>query len=498
MKFKYLVTTVLLFVSPFIILGKDVRNIYDYNENCGKAYQYYMCMNFQAAHTVLIDEINKNPYNLMVTYLSDYEDCLTLLLISDRDELEKRKGHLEERMQLLEKGSPSSPWYRLCRAGIYFHWAIISLRYGEEISAALKFRKACILLKENEELFPEFEYNKVYTGLQLAVTGSLPGNYKWLASILGFRGDVTTGVATLNHFLDTHNARQPLYEECMLYSLFTRFYLSAGQEDVWQQLTSPQYQPRNNPLRTFVKATIALDHRKSAVAWETISPYVAGRTSSPYPVFDYLAGVALLARCDTSAATYFTRYLHNTKSDQYIKDCWQKMSLLWYLNGEQQKADYCYQQIRKQGTARLDADKQAEKFGSGQPWPAKTLLKARLLTDGGYYQQAFLLLSGLNTNVLSSPQEAEEYQYRLGRIYQDMGNNSKAIDSYQNAINIGRGRHEQFAARAALQMGRVLEQNGLIPEAVRKYRECLAMPRHDCQNAIDHQAVAALNRISAK
>ena len=41
------------------------------------------------------------------------------------------------------------------------------------------------------------------------------------------------------------------------------------------------------------------------------------------------------------------------------------MAFAWYVTGNMQHAQYCREQIKKHGTTKLDADKQAEKFGGG-------------------------------------------------------------------------------------------------------------------------------------
>jgi tetratricopeptide (TPR) repeat protein len=485
----------LFFFSAFKSNGKEPVYVYDYNEHCDRAYQYCMSMRFADAHAALIQEIKANPYNLMITYVADYEDCITLLLNSDRAELESRKSQMERRLELLEKGDQSSPWYRLCKSGVYLHWAIIHMRFGEEIKAAIKFRKSFSLLQENEHLFPAFEYNQVFSGLREAVVGSLPGSYKWLASIFGMTGNVINGTNRLAGFVNKHNEHHPLYAETVLYHLFTRFYLGDEREKVWNFINSPQFQTQNNLLHTFVKSTIALDYGKSITALQTLQAASACSDNNKFPVFDYLAGVALLTNSDTACISYFRRYLARNKSTNYIKDCWQKMANAYYIADDMVNAAHCRKQITANGIARLDADRQAENFGESSAWPIKKLLEARLLSDGGNYNRALQLLNSIELAALVNPADRSEYLYRTGRVYEALGDSKKALESYQLAINTGSKRHEQYASRAALQMGRIYEYAGMRSKAMSRYKECMSMPGHDFQNSIDHQAKSGMNRI---
>ncbi len=434
----------------------------------------------------------------MAVYIADYEDCIVLLLNCDKSDYAQRSGHLEERIKLLEQGDRSSPWYLFCKGGVYLRWAIINMRFGEQYQSALKFRKSFALLKNNRELFPQFEYNNTFAGLQEAVIGAIPGSYKWLAAIFGMNGSVKNGTEKLSSFLGGHNVNDPMYTETVLYYLYTRFYLLNEQKEVWNYLSGAHFPTRDNLLNTFVKVNLALDYRKSDTAIETLTTAASFSDYNKFPVFDYQMGLALLTKQDTNCNKYFRQYLYKTKSDIYIKDCWQKMALSSYISGNMGQAIFCRGQIKTGGSTRLDVDKQAHKFAESKTWPQRKLLQARLVIEGGYIKEAFTILSSIDTASLTDPADKAEYFFRYGRVYEESGNDIQALGAYQNAIKTGNKRHEQFAARAALQMGRIYERQGLKDLAMSRYQECLNMPAHDFQNSIDQLAKAGINRIEGK
>jgi hypothetical protein len=485
-----------------VLRGRAIVYQFDYNDNCSQAYQYFLSLHLAEGHDALTNENKINPGNLMATYLADYEDCIVLLLNCDQHDYDERIAHLQERISFIDKGDENDPWYRLCKAGIYLHWAIAEIRFGEQYKALINFRRSFALLKENQRRFPRFEYNTVFSGLEEAVVGSLPGNYKWLASVFGMKGNVKNGTDKLAAFINTHNYKQPLYSETVLYYLYTRFYLLSDQRGAWDFLTGPQFPTHNNLLNAFVKANLALDYRKADAAVATLREAAATADYARYPVFDYQMGVALLDRGDTACVPYFLHYLKENKSGLYIKDCWQKMAFAWYVNGNMKKANYCLSEIKNQGNTRLDADKQASRFAENKVWPVRSLLQARLLIEGGYYDQALSILNQINEASLSIADKAE-YNFRLGRIYEETAtgsnfsaNTRQALTCYRIAMSSGKGRHEQFAARAALQTAKIYEQLGMKKEATDMYQQCLDMPGHDFQNSIDQQAKAGINRVS--
>lgn len=488
----------ILLIFCFSWRGGAATYTYDYSENCRKAYENYLSLHVGEARGNLINEISTHPYNLMATYIADYEDCILLLLNCDKNDYTRREDHLEERIELLEKGDEASPWYRFCKAGVYLHWAIVNVRFGEQYSAAMNFRRSFALLKENQRRFPQFEYNQPFAGLEEAVVGSLPGSYKWLAALFGMKGSVKGGTEKLAKFVSSHKAGDLMYSETVLYYLYTRFYLLTQQKEVWEYLASPQFSTRNNLLHTFVKANLAIDARHSDAAIETLTAAAREPDYSQYPIFDYQMAMALFNKTDTSCNIYFRQYLAKNKSDLYIKDSWQKMALARYVEGNMAMAEFCRQQIKLHGTTRIDADKQAQKFAESNRWPLKQLLQARLLIEGGYYNRASGILGSIDTNMLLNPADKAEYFFRNGRIYEELAQYNNALEQYQHSINVGKDRHEQFAARAALHMGKVYEHTGNTTKALNSYRQCLDMPAHDFQNSIDQQAKAGVNRVEEK
>jgi len=485
-----------LLLSP--IPGQAGKYVYEYTGNCSRAYLDYMSLHMTDGQTAIITEVTTNPYNLMATYISDYDDYLVLLLNCNRADYEQRKENLDRRLDLLDNGNPASPWHRLCKAGIYLHWAIIHLRFGEQYKAVNYFRKSFALLKENQQLYPSFEYNKVFAGLQEAVIGSLPGNYKWIASVFGMKGNMRQGIDKLGSFINTHSEKDPLYAETVLYYSYTRFYLLLEQKEVWSFLNSLQFPTRDNLLNVFAKVTIGLDYRKSDAVMETLSAAARETNYDQYPIFDHQMGVALLSKLDTGCIGYFQRYLKKNKSDLFIKDSWLKMAYMHYIKGSATQVKQCMNNVKTQGYARGDADKQALKYAEKDVWPANKILQARLLTDGGYYNMALVLLRNLDPAKLPREADRLEYSYRMGKAYQELGDYNKALDSYQATINAGKTLHEQFAARAALQMGIIYERTGMKEQALKRYKECLAMPEHDFQNSIDQQAKAGILRVEGK
>ena len=470
--------------------------VYAYSERCHAAYQSFMSLNPADGRKELSAERSANPGNLMPWYISDYEDCLELIFNGDKAVYEAKRVNFEKRLDQLEKGDANSPWYRYCRAGVYMHWAIVQGRFGEHFKAALNFRKSFLLVKENEAKFPGFGPNKMLLGLHEAIVGTIPDDYKWIASVFGMKGNVRKGVAQITAYINNGDTDTPLRAEALIYYAYLKYYLLSEQEAAWAFVNSTLFETEDNLLNSFVKANLALNYRKAGVAVQTLKQMQEMPGYNNYPIFDFEMGSALLLSVDEDAVLYHNRFIQRYRGGLFIKDAWQQLAYSYYLQGNISKANYCRKQILLQGSKETDADKQAMRFASNTYWPAVPVLQARLLIDGGYYKQAYEKLKASEVNKLPTVADRLEYYFRLARVYDVTGQAEKALVLYDTTISMGRHRKEHFAARSALQTALLHEKNGRLKDAVEKFKECLSMKGHDFQANIDQQAKAGLNRLT--
>ncbi|MBW7914042.1 MAG: hypothetical protein H3C54_10190, partial [Taibaiella sp.] len=192
-----------------------------------------MALQPEAGREKIKKELIADPYNLMATFISDYEDCLLLLFNGNKIDYDQLKSHQYERLKLMDRGDESYPWHRLCQAGIYMHWAFVHLRFNENLKAGTSFRKSFLLLKENQRLFPGFEYDDIFLGIEEAAVGSLPDNYKWIASILGMKGNIHNGTSKVKKFIHKHDEGDAFYNEAVIYYTYINYYILADKEEAW-------------------------------------------------------------------------------------------------------------------------------------------------------------------------------------------------------------------------------------------------------------------------
>ena len=493
----------ILILTLFFLTGVASAQ-YDFNHQCREVYNEILNFRFNEAQTLIDQELQEHPDNLIPVFLENYIDFFKLFTGENKLEFEVLKGNKSKRLKLLEKGDKKSPYYRFCLAGVKLHWAFARLKFGEYTTAAFEIRSAFLLLKENEKLFPNFLPNEVGRGILHVIVGLIPDNYRWLANIAGLDGTIEEGVAELDSvfYYDGSNKVYNLFkpEACFyLAFVYTNLYYNKQKSlDLISQFDrdSSFIEYRNSPLIIFAKSSIYMKSGLNDNVVKLLSSYHPPQGTYPFLYLEFLEGLANLSRLDTTSAMFFNSFLDKFKGINYIKSGHQKLAWIFLLQGDTNSYKTEIFKAGKTGHTFVDDDKQAHSEYNVEIIPAIPLLKARLLFDGGYYQEALNIL--LNTSLedyIRSRKDLAEYTYRLGRIHHQMGNIKKAEKFYTKTVFLGRDIPHYYAANAALNLGLIYEKRGDFVGADTNYRICVSLKHDEYQNSLRQKAKAGLNRL---
>jgi len=179
----------------------------------------------------------------------------------------------------------------------------------------------------------------------------------------------------------------------------------------------------------------------------------------------------------------------------YRHYAWHRLSWYYLLDGDSSQYQMARRQVLDSGEAFLDADRQSLSEAR-DTLPANTLLlKARLLFDGGYYQEALGQLNDSTRVDLLNRRDSVEYTYRLGRIFDRLEDTEKALVFYRQVLAAGSGEDWYYAPNAALHSGMIYESDGNTEKALEYYRECLKINRSAYKKSIDYKARQGIRRL---
>jgi hypothetical protein len=360
----------------------------------------------------------------------------------------------------------------------------------------MDFRKSYQYFKDNRKAYPNFTPNDFYFGVMTTVVGTIPKGYQWIANILGLNGRISDGNAMVLKYL---NSKDELNKRCRNEALLVYPYLimnfEGNQHKTFNYIESMPYDFKRNQAHAYMATNLYLNHQQSKKALSIIQQMDKSDAYLTLPFWNLETGYAYINELKLDAAKKaLNNFVSSFKGKFYIKDAYEKLSWIAYLQGDAKQAEAYRKLVLSVGNQITDADKQAFQNAKKGIWPNALLLKARLLSDGGYQTEAFNLLAGKTSNDFSIEADKTEFSYRLARIYDLKGQDDWALKYYKSTIDRGANQPEYFAARAALQSGLIYESKRQFGKALEFYQLCINMKDHAFKNSLDQKAKSGIQR----
>jgi hypothetical protein len=471
---------------------------FDFNPNCIKAYEQILSLRLNNARTLIAVEKRSNPQNAIPYLLDNYVDYFTLLTTENKSDFEKLKKNRALRLSRIEKEDENSPYYLFAQAEINLQCALTRSRFDEFFTAGVEINKAYRQLQENKKKYPAFLPNQKNLGLIEALLGSMPDGLKKTMSAFGIRGTTQQGVKILENLLKVlpKSPYSHFYAETVFYLSYVKIDIlrDAGAYAPIMLFTQPI--DSTNLLRTYIRAYAGMKTGHNAEALTFLDKRPSGNAYQPYPYLDYLSGIAKMHSLNNSAGVDLQTYLRNYKGINFIKDAWLNLAWLALLKNDRAGYASCISKVKSEGFTYHDKDKQALNEAN-DPAPQIDLLKARLLFDGGYYDQAIQQISDYRVSQFKLLRDKIEYCYRLARIYDETGKDDIAIKFYKFAIDMGSNEKYYFAANSALLTGFIYEKKGNAGQAWIYFNKAISMKNHDYESSIENKAKEGLKKLGS-
>jgi hypothetical protein len=489
----------MVLIGQFSFISAQEYN-YSWTPELKLAFEHIQRLKLNDAQAMLQSAKLNQPNNLVIPYLEDYIFFYTFFITEDKAGFEDAKDLKEIRLDLLEKGPNDKPEYAQFQAEVLIHWALVRAKFESYFLAAQEVNKAFKLLKKNEKAFPHHMPTRRMLATLRAGVGTLPKKYKWIVKLLSsLEGSVQAGVDELKSVVEYSNAHPDFIyrdESRMLFALVLTHF-AADQERAYQMIHEGDFVNDLTPLKRFAITNMAQASGKNDEVIELIEGYQWNDGSLPIMYLNYMLGIAKLYRNDADADDPLLYFVNHFKGQHYIKEAYQKLAWHALINQNRDGYDRFIQFALSEGNAIVDEDKQAYLEAEEKLVPHPTLLQARLLFDGGYYEKAKLVLSKTKNETLSY-KEQMEYDYRLGRIYQELRAFSQALGAFQKTILNGEKSPYYFACNAALQSGLIYEELDMLDRAKDFFLLSLSMTPDTYQNSLHQKAKSGLNRLKSR
>ncbi|HMQ07852.1 MAG TPA: tetratricopeptide repeat protein [Saprospiraceae bacterium] len=441
---------------------------------------------------------NNDPENLLVELIENYIDFFELFIEEDEGRFKHLEKEKDKRLSRIKKGDKDSPYYRFCQAEILLQWAVIRLKFGQKLTAAREVYSAYILLEENRKYHHDFILNHKSLSIIRVLSESIPGLVRFL---FGIEGSIERGTREIEHLYkgsgDDHTSMFR-DEICVIYA-YILYYQNNRREEAMAVLDNA-FSARNineNPLISFVMASMAIKNGHNEKAINILKNRSKAPEYIDFHYLDFILGKLWLNKLDHQSKNYLEKFIREFKGRHYIKEALQKLA--WYyliVENDTNRYDFYIKRVLTEGHALIDEDKQAQWEAMNGNRPDTMLLKARLLFDGKLFEKSYQYLKAKEV-LFKKTSNQTEYNYRMGRICQEMGDYDLAGVYFNEALS-AQEKKSYYYSNSALQQGLILEKHKKYKEALSYIKQCLASSPDRYAISIHQKAKSAKLRIEEK
>jgi tetratricopeptide (TPR) repeat protein len=466
------------------------------SENAVKAYQ--ACSRFQIdqANQFIQIENKVNPTNGFTYLIANYCDFLKVFIEDDPIEYRKALARRSQRIKNLEIYDNSSPYFRYCLAEIYLQWSFLRFKQGELLKAANELQKANTLLIDNAKIHPGFILNKKGLAIVHILAGSIPENLQWIAQIAGIHGNASQGEQEINEVI-SFCRKSPIIRFLIPEMLFFKQMLKIN---IMDQLSLQSISSsidsvyKNEPIIQYIDILLAQKTQQAAEVIKRIEKFPLQNDGISFCYLHYLKAEALM-NLNRPLDNGFHHFIYCSKGRHFKQAALRRIAWQYLLQGNAVEYKNNMLRIIELGDAKTEEDKQAFLEATSNQLPDTNLLRARLLFDGGDFNNSIVRLLTLQTKGKNTAFICER-AYRLGRSYQKLNKNNEALAWFKIAINSGSILPEYFAASAAYNSGKIFLAQGKLPDAKTMFLRVSKFPNHPYKNSLDAKAKTALKKMN--
>jgi hypothetical protein len=456
---------------------------------CRRAYAEVLKFKLSTGRQLLRNE-PAGPGTWLVTDCADFAE---LLVTQDAARYEATVAAQQARLTALDK-APAGALRDYTSAEIQLHLGISQLVFKHVVAGAWHLRQGFQQMQSVVKRYPGFVPARKTLGVCQFAVGAMPEGYHWLLSLLGFSGDIDTGLRNM-----TLAASQPHD-----FQTESRIYLALVRESYYKQSAEAlrlaerlnEQQP-DNLLFSYLVISLNKRQRHADAALAAYRNRPTGPVYLPLAYLHHMVADLLLYQGNYAASERENlTFLNEYRGQYYRKDAAFKLYLAAWLGGRPATTVARYrEQINNAGPTDVEEDKYAQQYYHNALALNPVLTQARLQIDGGYYRQALNTLRSFQATGSTPQRDAVEEPYRRARAYQGLGRLDSARLAYERTLALGSVTSFYFAPQAALELGYLSRAAGQRAQAKAYFEKALNAPWHEYKNSTDAKAKLALREL---
>lgn len=438
-------------------------------------------------HTV--DDSNRG----ILLWLESYQSFVEIATTSKRLNIDSSIYEINKSLSIIENYSKTNPFYYYCNADLHLFLSFLYFEQDEVIHSLYQFIKAKSLIHDQQHYFPDFEFSSKHRLVLFFVNN-------FVNQQIGFGS--MSNAELQNQYINLLDSHLKLsdgvhYRELKILGILLASYQTDIDTDlIIKKLGISRGYAKEGPVETYISSYWYKKAGEYSTQLSILLNAKEGGFQNKLNALDLWYGNALLNQNNDSSIIYLNKFLHNQQSSKFIQYARFKTSMYWFLEGNKQKSDSLNTLIKKSNTLVSSEDKQAKYESRNTHNWINELIIARTLFDGGNYIKSLNVLLATKGNVSRYNQEQKlEYSYRMGRIYDKLGDMDNAENFYQMVISSGFDSEFYYPAYAAYYLGNIYHKKGEYKNANRYFNICTQLDSPIYKSSIHKKAKSLITTI---
>jgi len=479
---RYVLTFLVLF--SFITESKAS---YDVNDNCKKAWMLLMDFRFDEAKQLVAEEIKINPENYYAYYLDQTCDAVEMMINGSDEDYEQFSDHFYAKREIMDDHDGDSPYYLACYSEMQIQLGMFNVTHGDQFSGVRKMYSAYRKVYRNLDKHPDFAPSVMLDGFFNVALANLPPFVKWAISFFGVKSDIDHGFDILHKNYQKQKEVKGMNAESALFIILSAK-INKTPERVYNFIKTLDSTLARLYVFQYFGANIAYRTGRNEEALEILEQMPENRNEYTKLTYSYLVGKALMRKLDKKADVYLKYYLKNHKNQEYFKEINYKLALYYLINGNKDMYRKYAEVVKNEGMDLQERDREALYDVSVDYPPNVTLIKTKLLLDGGYVEESEKELAGFDPDTSEYIGRKLDYLLLSARIVETKKNTDKAIKLYKQIIKDGEDEDYYFASEAALRLGNIFKEQRLYKLSNMYFEKSLKLYDSDYYEYIEDKA----------
>jgi hypothetical protein len=480
---------VLLLIGPWHINAQQVT----FNSDMDEGVRAIAELRFRDLDQILKTERLRSPENRVPDYLEAAALCIRMFFAENEAYFNNKLSRLDFLFDRLEDLPDSEPYKRVFLAELALARSGVYGKFKHNIKAGWGFYQAYNLLEKNLEEHPNFIPTLIPFGVLQTAVGTLPDDYKSVASLFGFEGDIEAGLKMIRkaYYYSLADPKLSFHRDYFGYVYaYANFELKTSEQ---VSLFTLDMKVKQSTFFSYLEAQMRLQQGDAERALDLMRNRPKGSTYLEVPFFEYYTGkLALMVKPDL-AVEHLNTFLETSRDNEHRKSAYRYLAWYHLLKGSEEKAEAFRQRILTEPETLTGSDKQA--LAEAKRGFNLALIKARLDFDAGRYAK---VVENLNDKSFKKhckeDWERQEFHYRKARALQELGLVDQAILSFMQALNYQEVMSFSLA-NSTLQLAILFEGKGNIQKSRQYYQAALKLKDYPFHEGVQQKAKAGLGRL---